>query len=112
MGSRSNKTNLRSSQATIISVEKDRVVVEISSNTSPLKIGERIMATAPSPRKTTVEKHHRLTDVVISGKILSVDGKKITVASSSCQPLVAQATLSNAYTHKTPISIKKISPIR
>lgn len=99
-------------QAKIISVDNDHVVVEISNTESTLKIGERVMATAPSLRKTALGKHTQLSDVVISGKVANIEGKKVTVISKSSQPIIVSDSLKNAYREKTPVRIKKISTTR
>lgn len=97
------------SQATIISVTDNQVVIELNHESERLKIGERIMATAPSARTTAIGNHKKLSDVVISGRVAKVEGKTVTVTSKITQPIVKPITLKKVCSQRTPIAVKKIS---
>ena len=79
-----------------MSTDGNEVVVEVKMDKAKYKRGQRVVATVI------------VSDVVAQGAIAEVNGKRVTIRSSRCNPIVSQRAATEAQKHFAEVSVRVV----
>lgn len=94
--------------ACIVSTDGNEVVVEVKMDKAKYKRGQRVVATVSTKEKTLEGKPVIVSDVVAQGAIAEVNGKRVTIRSSRCNPIVSQRAATEAQKHFAEVSVRVV----